>query len=193
MKRSKISRVLCAAVVCSFIYALAPAEGALKRGKLTPTPQAPAFQPEPLSKKGTIAVLVKGPDPQHDAATAAIVLQRLTAKGYKVVDQKKLAAIRESKAALLALEGDIDGIMKLSSQYSVGTVITLNAAAGYSRRNEFDMFTGTASVAVRAVTSGGKEVYADTVQGKAVGYSRDEADQKAIEAAAALAADRMTQ
>ena len=169
------------------------AEAAPRRGRLAPGPAQEAFRPDPLSKTGSIAVLVKGEWEHHNASVAALVSQRLVAKGYKVVDEKKLAAIRQSKAAMAALNGDVDAIIRLSSQYGVGTTITLNAQAGAPARNEFNLMTGTASVAVMAVTSGGSIVYSDTVQGKQVGYTSDEAAQKAIEAAALLAVDRMTQ
>jgi hypothetical protein len=169
------------------------AEAAIKKGKLSNEPTRNDFRPEPLSKTGSIAVLVKGNWDHHNASVAALVSQRLVAKGYKVVDEKKLAAIRQSKVALAALNGDVDAIIRLSSQYGVGTTITLNAQAGAPVRNEFNLMTGTASVAVMAITSGGNIVYSDTVQGKQVGYTPDEAAQKAIEAAALQAVDRMTQ
>ncbi|MCL2010286.1 MAG: hypothetical protein FWG71_07030, partial [Synergistaceae bacterium] len=144
-------------------------------------------------KRGTIAVLVNGVSPHHNATVAALVSQRLVAKGYNVVDQKRLAAIRESRLAMAALNGDMDAFLKISSQYGVGTTITINAQAGIPMFNEFQLLTGTASAAVMAVTSGGRIVYSDTVQGKQVGYTPDEAAQKAIEAAALLAVERMTQ
>jgi hypothetical protein len=191
------------AVLCVHIFVLLPgtlrADAAPARGKLksagsgSGTPQSAAPLPSPLPKRGNIAVLVKGWSQQHNASTAALIIQRLTAKGYKVVDQNKLAAIRQSKAAIAALDGDINAIMKLSSQYGVGTTITVNAEAGQSMVNEFGLYTGTASVAVMAVTSGGNMVFSDTVRGKQVGYTPEEAAQKAIETAALLAVDRMAQ
>jgi hypothetical protein len=206
MTRARFLKLLlCAlAALCVYISVLPPealrAEAAPARGKLKsvtgagagkPQPSEPL--PEPLPKRGNIAVLVDGWSPQHNASTAALVVQRLTKGGYKVVDQNKLAAIRQSKAAVAALDGDIGAIVKLSSQYGVGTTITISAEAGQPRRNEFGLYTGTASVAVMAVTSGGKMIFSDTVRGKQVGYTPDEAAQKAIEAAALLAVDRMVQ
>jgi hypothetical protein len=150
------------------------------------------FRPAPLPKKGTIAVLVKGVSEQHNASVAALVSQRLAANGYKIVDSQKLAAIRRSKAAMAALDGDVDALVRINSQYQVGTAITINAQAGRSVVNEFGLYTGTASVAIMAV-SGSNMVYSDTVQSKKVQYAPDEAAQAAIEAAALLAVDRMTQ
>lgn len=177
---------------------LAPSRGgaAPKRGKISSassTPKTEEIHSAPLPKQGTFAVLVKGPDPQHDAATAAIVSQRLIAKGYKVVDKNRLAQIRASRAADAALMGDVDAVMRISKQYGVGTTITINASVdGEPRRNEFDLFTGTASVAVTVLSSGGKILYADTIAGRQVGYTRGEADRKAVEAAATEAVERMT-
>jgi hypothetical protein len=162
-------------------------------GKIRSSPEPVTFQPEPLPKKGSIAVLVKGVSDHHNASVAALVSQRLVAAGYKVVDPNKLAAMRRSAAARLALEGNVEAIMNLSKQYGVGTTITVNAQTGWPVLNEFKLYTGTSSAAVMAVTSGGRVVYSDTVQGKQVGYTEDEAAQKAIEAAALLAVDRMTQ
>ena len=162
-------------------------------GKLTPSPAPEAFRPEPLPKKGSVAVLVKGVSDHHNASVAALVSQQLVAKGYKVLDPNKLAAMRKSAAARLALEGNVEAIMNLGKKYGVGTTITINARTGRPVLNELNLYTGTSSTAVMAVTSGGSVVYSDSVQGKQVGYTSDEAAQKAIEAAALLAVERMTQ
>jgi len=138
-------------------------------------------------------VLARGISDQHNASVAALVSQRLTARGYRVVDPGRLAAIRQHRIAIAALDGDIDAIIRLSSQFGVGTTITINAHAGQPVVNEFNLLTGTASVAVMAITSAGNIIYSDTVQGKQVGYSPHEASQKAVEAAALLAVNRMTQ
>lgn len=144
-----------------------------------------------LPKNGSIAVLVKGPSEQHTASTTSIVTQQLIAYGYRVVDQNKLDSIRRSKAATLALQGDVQAIMNLSKQYGFSTMITMQAQAGNPMENEFKLFTGTASVAVMATSSSGARLYADTVSGKQVGYTPDEASQKSIEAAAKLAVSKM--
>ena len=61
------------------------------------------------------------------------------------------------------------------------------------RLNEFQLYTGTSSVAVMVTASNGSQIYADTVAGKQVGYTPSEAKQKSLEAAAALAVKRMTE
>ncbi|MDR1649490.1 MAG: CsgG/HfaB family protein [Synergistaceae bacterium] len=176
----------------SIFFCFRPVEAAIKKKLPASAPRAEAARSAPLPKKGSIAVLVKGPSEQHTASALAIMVQHLTARGYKVVDQNKLAQIRKSKAAQYALEGNVDAIMKLSSQYGIGTTITVNVTAGQPVENEFQLQTGTASAAVKAVSSGGALLYGDTVSGKQVGYTPDEASQKALEAAVMLAVERMT-
>ena len=198
MYHSRFFRFLCVFCVFCVSFAAFPlkdhfrAEAGVRGERLAPAPQQEAFRPEPLPNRGSIAVLVRGVSEQHSASVGALVSQRLTAKGYRVVDEKRLAAIRQNQIAIAALDGDIDAIIRLSTQFGVGTTITINARAGRPVVNEFGLQTGTASVAVRAVTSSGSVVYSDTVQGKQVGYTPDEAAQKAIEAAALLAVERMT-
>lgn len=143
--------------------------------------------------KGSIAVLTKGPSVQHSAAVASILTKELLAKGHKVVDPKRLAAIRRSKAAALALEGNADAIIKLSKQYGFSTMITAQLQAGKPVLNEFQLYTGTSSLAIMVMSSGGQMIYSDTVMGKQVGYTPDEAAQKSIEAAAKLAVQKMLQ
>ncbi|MDR1376337.1 MAG: hypothetical protein LBJ22_02405 [Synergistaceae bacterium] len=164
------------------------------RKKIPASPsKAEALRSAPLPKKGAIAGVAKAPSEQHAESALSIMIQQLTAKGYKIVDQNKLAQIRRSKAAQYALEGNVDAIMKLSSQYGISTTVTITVTAGEPVENEFKLLTGTASAAVRAISSGGVMLYGDTVSSKQVGYTPDEAAQKALEAALMTAADRMTQ
>jgi PAS domain-containing protein len=126
-------------------------------------------------------------------SVASILTRELVANGYKVVDPNTLAAIRRNKAAALALDGNVDAIMKLGKQYGFSTIITAQLEAGRPVVNEFDLYTGTSSIAIMVMSSGGQMIYADTVMGKQVGYTRDEAAQKSIEAAAKLAVSRMVE
>ena len=144
-----------------------------------------------IPSKGSIAILTKGHSAQHAASVAAILTRELIANGYKVVDADTLAAIRRSKAAALALDGNVEAIMKLGKQYGFSTMITAQLEAGRPVLNEFELYTGTSSLAVTVMSSGGQMLYADTVMGKQVGYTRDEAAQKSIEAAAKTAVKRM--
>lgn len=144
-----------------------------------------------IPKRGSIAILTRGVSEQHAASVASILTRELIRSGYKVVDPDTLAAIRRNKAARLALDGNVDAIMKLGKQYGFSTMITADLEAGKPVRNEFDLYTGTSSIAIMVMSSGGQMIYADTVMGKQVGYTRDEAAQKSIEAAAKLAVKRM--
>ena len=143
--------------------------------------------------KGSVAVLVRGPSDQHVSAATSIITKKLIQNGYKVVDPKKLDAIRRSKAAALALDGNVDAIMKLSRQYGFSTLVGAQVEAPDAVLNEFKLFTSVASIAVMVTDSGGRQVYADTAMGKQVGYTPAEAAQKALEAAANAAADGMLQ
>ena len=157
---------------------------------------APALAALP---SGSIAVLTRASSDwfearhaeQHAASVASILTRELIAKGYRVVDPNTLANIRRNKAAALALQGNVDAIMNLGRQYGFSTMITAQLQAGEPRRNQFNLYTGTASVAIMVMSSGGQMIYADTVSGKQVGYTPDEAAQKSIEAAAILAVENM--
>lgn len=153
------------------------------------TISASAFASIPT--KGSIAILAIGSSEQHAASVASILTRELVANGYKVVDPDTLSAIRRNKAARLALDGNVDAIMKLGKQYGFSTMITAQLEAGRPVVNEFDLYTGTSSIAIMVMSSGGQMIYADTVMGKQVGYTRDEAAQKSIEAAAKSAVNRM--
>ena len=72
-------------------------------------------------------------------------------------------------------------------------MITAQLQAGKPVLNEFQLYTGTSSLAIMVMSSGGQMIYADTVMGKQVGYTPDEAAQKSIEAAAKLAVQKMLQ
>ena len=148
-----------------------------------------------LSKSGSIAILTKSDGSkygvQHAAAVAAIMTSELIANGYKVVNPDTLAAIRKNKAAEAALNGDVDAIIRLSKQYGYSTTITAQLKAGRPVLNEFQLYTGTSSLAIMVMSSGGQMIYADTVMGKQVGYTSDEAAQKSIEAAAKTAVQRI--
>ena len=142
--------------------------------------------------KSSFAVLANGPSAQHTKSTEALITRQLLAKGYKVVDPKKLDAIRRDRAARLALEGNVDAILKLSSGHGA-TMIVVQVEAGRPVVNEFKLYTGTASLAVTVGAPNGSIIYADTVSGKQVGYTPDEAAQKSIESAATRAVAKMTE
>ena len=140
----------------------------------------------------SFAVMANGPSAQHTKSTEAIITRQLLAKGYKVVDPKKLEAIKRDRIARLALAGDVDAILKLSSGHGA-TMIVVQVEAGEPVVNEFKLYTGTSSLAVIVGAPNGSMIYADTTMGKQVGYTKDEAAQKSIEAAASRAVSGMTE
>ena len=142
--------------------------------------------------KNQFAVLANGPSAQHTKSTEAVITRQLLTKGYKVVDPKKLEAIKKDRIARLALAGDVEAILKLSSGHGA-TMIVVQVEAGQPVVNEFKLYTGTSSLAVTVGAPNGSIIYADTAMGKQVGYTPDEASQKSIEAAATRAVAGMTE
>ena len=148
----------------------------------------------PLPKGQTIAVLVQSDSTQHARSAEAILIRRLIAGGYKAVDQKQLETIRKNKAAALALDGNVEAILQLSKTYGFNVLVSGRASVPSPVKNEFGLFTSTASLAVRACrAANGRQVFADTVSAKEVGYTGAEAGQKALEAAANEAARRLVE
>lgn len=148
----------------------------------------------PLPKGKTIAVLVRSDCSQYARSAEAIIIRRLIAEGYEAVDQKRLETIRKNKAAALALDGNVEAILQLSRTYGFNVLISGRATVPSPVKNEFGLFTATASLAVRACRgANGRQIFADTVSAKDVGYTGDEAGQKALEAAATEAASRLVE
>lgn len=148
----------------------------------------------PLPKGKTIAVLVRSDCSQYARSAEAIMIRRLIAEGYEAVDQKQLETIRKNKAAALALDGNVEAILQLSRTYGFNVLISGRATVPSPVKNEFGLFTATASLAVRACRgANGRQIFADTVSAKEVGYTGDEAGQKALEAAATEAASRLVE
>ncbi|MBQ7264156.1 MAG: hypothetical protein IJR14_10630 [Synergistaceae bacterium] len=193
MRMDRMGRVAALVVMACLVACLAvgDAGAAVRKGKLgggsAPAPHAGAPARAMLPKKGDIAVVVDGPDGHHVRMAEAAIVEELVSRGYRVVDEGKMRKIRaaaaKAKAARLALEGDVEGILKINASYSVAATVVANVRAGRPRTNEFDLYTGTASVALMAVTSNGTRLGGQTAEGKQVGYTEDEAQQKAIDAA----------
>ena len=137
-----------------------------------------------LPKRGDIAVLVEGDDRQHRAMAEAMIIEELTSRGYRIVDEAKMkkikAAAARAKAAIYALEGNVAGILSLNAHYSAAATVVARVQAEYPRMNEFRLYTGTASVVLLAVTSGGKKLGGRVADAKIVGYSIDETMRKAL-------------
>lgn len=161
-------------------------------------PSGPAWAA--LSKKEPIAVVIHDGTASPDGSgqslgtAEATILEILLAEGYNVVNPKKMEEIRRSQAARLALEGDVEAIMKLRSQYGLGFFVSGRVSLPEARQNEFGLFTATAELAVEAyATSTGRYVFSGTTSGKQLGYSAGEAREKALQEAARLMGAALTQ
>ena len=145
-----------------------------------------------IPKQGSVAIVVGGVDEMHAASAQAIFVRVLRANGYSVVDEATLNSMRRSEAGRLALEGNVQAILNLSSRYGISTFVTAMIRADQPRINQFNLYTGTATIAVQA-RAGANMIYGDTVSGREVGYTEGEASQKSIEAAADVAARNLSQ
>lgn len=138
-----------------------------------------------LPKRGDLAVLVEGDDKQHRAIAEAMIIEELTSRGYRIVDEAKMkqikAAAARAKAAIYALEGNVAGILKLNAHYSAAATVIARVQAEYPRMNETGLYTGSASVVLLAVTSGGKKLGGRTAYAeKIIGFSIEETMRKSI-------------
>jgi hypothetical protein len=146
----------------------------------------------PLPKGKTIAVMVRSASTQHARSSESILINSLIQNGYKAVDQKRLASIRQHKAALLALDGNVEAIMQLSQTYGFNVLVSGRATIHTPVKNEFGLYTSTAVVSVTACYgSSGRQIFADTRTAKEIGYTGDEAGQKALETASKAAAQAL--
>ena len=152
-----------------------------------------------LSKKESVAVVIHDGTASPDGSgqslgtAEATILEILLAEGYNVVNPKRMEEIRRSKAARLALEGDVEAIVKLRSQYGLGLFVSGRVSLPEARQNEFGLFTATAELAVEAyATSTGRYVFSGTTSGKQLGYSAGEAREKALQEAARLMGAELT-
>ncbi|HDQ92630.1 MAG TPA: hypothetical protein ENN89_00750 [Synergistetes bacterium] len=152
----------------------------------------PGFCDGALPRGKTIAVLVRSSSSQHARSAEAILINSLIQGGYKAVDKDRLESIRHNKAAALALEGDVDAILKLSQTYGFNVLVSGRATIHAPVKNEFGLYTATAVVSVSACQGAdGRQLFADSSTAKEVGYTGDEAGQKALESAARMAARSM--
>lgn len=137
-----------------------------------------------LPKKGDIAVLVEGDNKQHVAMAEAMIIEELASRGYRIVDEAKMkqikAASARAKAAIYALEGNVAGILSLNAHYSAAATVIALVQAEYPRMNDLRLYTGTASVVLLAVTSGGKKLGGRTADSQFIGYSIEETMRKSL-------------
>ena len=148
-----------------------------------------------LPKKGDIGVIVEGSNAQHIRTAEAAIIEMLVSHGYRVVDEAKMkrmrAAAAKAKAARYALEGNVEAILKLNASYSAAATVVARVEAGKPVLNEFQLYTCTSSAAIMAVTSRATKLGGKTAQGKEIGYTEEEAMQKAIDSAVAMGMSQM--
>jgi hypothetical protein len=153
-----------------------------------------AFVPEasgasPLPKTGRVALVLQAADPADMPAASIIetedmIRRGLIAAGYTVVDERKLERIRRDRAALLALEGNAEGILRLGARYGVNTFVRGNVSVHASRKNDANLYTATAVISVRAVASSAAFVFSETIEGRDMGYTPQDARHRALAQAA---------
>lgn len=140
-----------------------------------------------LPQKGDIAVIVEGAEEHHVGTAEAMIVQTLIKHGYRVVDEAQMKKMRadaaSAQAARYALEGNVAGILKLNANYNAAATIVASVSAGEGVENEFKLYTASAYISLVAVTSNGTKLGGETSRAKQVGYSADEAQMKALEAA----------
>ena len=167
----------------------------LRKGKLSDFSDEPPERTQEnkpnrrvLPKRGDIAVVVEGEDRQHVSMAEAMIIEELSSRGYRIVDEAKMrrikAAAARAKAAIYALEGNVAGILSLNAHYSVGATVVARVRAGIPRMNEARLYTGSATITLLAVTSGGVKLGGQTarVEGRdgIIGYTIDDTMDKAI-------------
>ena len=139
-----------------------------------------------LPRAGDIAVVVEGAD-EFRARAETLIVEMLVQRGYRVVNEAKMKSIRaaaaRAQAARLALGGNVEGIMRISSGYSVAATVVAHISAGQAKENSFGLCTGTASAEIMAVRSNGMKLGGKTSQSKQVGFTEDETLRKAVDAA----------
>ena len=110
---------------------------------------------ESIPKGKAVAVVISetaGILSQAAVGTAETLVKRtLMENGYPVVNEAQLAKIRRSKAAALALDGNVDAILSLGKKYGVKVFISGKASMHEARQNEFGLYTGTAASRYRPI------------------------------------------
>ena len=139
-----------------------------------------------LPKTGDIAVLVEGPD-EHKSRVEANIINILTNRGYRVVEEAKMKKIRaaaaRAQAARYALQGEFDKVLRINASYSVAATIIATITPEEARENRIKLFTGTASVSIIGVKSNGVKLGGKTSVSKQIGYTQAEALRKAVDEA----------
>lgn len=171
-------------IVCIFIYGIA--EAASKSNANGTRVSQYSDEQSVLPQTGDIAILVEGPE-EHKSRVEANIINILTRRGYRVVDEGKMKKIRiasaRAQAARYALYGEFDKILKINTSYSVAATVIANIIPEQTRENRLKLFTATASVGIIAVKSNGTKLGGKTSNSKQIGYTEAEALRKAVDEA----------
>ena len=137
-------RLFCVGVLLFFALPSSSAHAAIPRG-------------------GNIAVVVDivsrlDATPFQIESAEAMIVQELIKKGYRPVDEARMAQIRREKALWFAAVDDIASIRRLSSQYGVGTTITAYLATSQQTDPLVGIVIRT-SMVFRATSSDGVHLY----------------------------------
>jgi len=117
------------------------------------------------------------------------IMEALISSGYNVVEREELEKIKKSQAAILALQGNAEAIMKLGNAYRIAYFVRGKSQFEEPRLNEFNLYTATASLSIQAYrTKDARFLLSQVFSAKAVGYTGEEAQRKALIEAASKAA-----
>ena len=185
---TRFKKIFAVVLIITLVMTCGAEAAKKKRAKKSAPAQAVSTVPDSvLPKRGDIAVVVEGDDEQHVSITEAKIIDSLVQHGYRVVDEKKMKAIKaaavRAQAARYALQGNVEGILRLNGSYSCAATVVARVQAGKPVQNQFKLYTGNASVAILAVTSRGTKLGGKTAMSKEVAFSEYETQVKAIEAA----------
>lgn len=136
-----------------------------------------------LPRDGRVAVIF------NNSLAESKVMEALINAGYNVVERDQLENIKKSQAAILALQGNAEAIMKLGSTYNIAYFVRGRAQLEEPRLNEFNLYTATASLSIQAYRAkDARFLLSQAFSAKAVGYTGEEAQRKALIDAASKAA-----
>ena len=187
MNRKIIAMVLLFTLVFTCGAEAAKAKKKRRASSSTASKAAAQVPDSVLPKRGDIAVIVEGDDDQHVKVAESKIIDSLIQHGYRVVDEKKMRAARhaavKAQAYRLAMQGNYNAIFKLHDGYSCAATVLAKVQAGQAVQNQFGLYTGTASVSLVAITSGGKKLGGKTASSKEVAFTEYETLMKCIESA----------
>ena len=132
--------------------------------------------------KGNVAVVIRA-KPSYEGAAEAYVLEALIARGYKPVDEKKMAQVRRARAMFFAAEDNVGAIKRLSAQYGIDTLISVTVDAN-QRKDPIAGYDANTSMTAKVASSGGKYIYAGGSNARKVSRTPEDALSRSMEAAA---------